>query len=459
MAEGIRKINEYVIQPGRALIVTDSLVNIENIPNGSLFVNPDNGNFRYKQTGEEEYSYFSPENIFKQKTISKNFIVDATLTDVQIQKNTITNECLKDKTINADKIKDSAILSRLIAEKNVLTSHLADKCVTEVKINDNAVSTRTIIDQAVTHAKIADAAVYDAKIKDGGIDASTKLKGKSIITSNFSDGCVTDTVIATSALRWNHFTNECVDAWAIKNKCITGGKIADLTIKTDNIANLTVTSDKLSTWAVTTDKILNEAVTNDKIANGTIESSRIKNNAVTYYKLSPDVQKSIDSAIKLSDYGIATVNGTLNVTGNAKIFGDISANRVYNAVYNDLAEGYVPGEELKPGDIVEMREDGKVYKCSLLSKTVVGVVSDEYAQCFGASEKELKTGEKIPVGLIGKVHVNVDGPIQLGDYVISYFNGNGAASKGKCDTGVVGKALETNKNNGVHKVLCLIFPS
>ena len=124
--------------------------------------------------------------------------------------------------------------------------------------------------------------------------------------------------------------------------------------------------------------------------------------------------------------------------------------------YSDLAEGYIPGEELEPGDVAYLYEDGKVYKdrwrnneCSLC----VGVVSDEYAMCLGATDEELKNGNKVAVALVGKVHVKYPcSSIYLGETVQ-----DGYGTK-------VGRALETIKDHEFWKehdyikVLTLVYP-
>ena len=149
----------------------------------------------------------------------------------------------------------------------------------------------------------------------------------------------------------------------------------------------------------------------------------------------------------------------LYVSGNIYAHGNIEGLRVYNMAYSDLAEGYIPGEELEPGDIVELREDGKVYKAYAngLSAAIVGVVSDEFAACYGATEAEIVNGEKVAVALIGRVHVKVQGPIRLGQEVrVNNIPGVGRAWSSNKFT--IGRALETVRENGEHKVLCLVRP-
>ena len=122
-------------------------------------------------------------------------------------------------------------------------------------------------------------------------------------------------------------------------------------------------------------------------------------------------------------------------------------------------EGYEPGEILIPGEVVEIREDGKVYKASILSESCVGVVSDEYAECFGASEAELVIGKKVAVGLIGKVHVRVIGPVKIGQRLVSIGKGFAGACDNADSKYIIGKALESSNHDAEHKVLCLIYPN
>ena len=59
MTHGIRKVNEYLISNGRALIFTDNIdfssdIDIWNsIANGSIYVNPEEGTLKYKK-----FNYF-----------------------------------------------------------------------------------------------------------------------------------------------------------------------------------------------------------------------------------------------------------------------------------------------------------------------------------------------------------------------------------------------------------------
>ena len=127
----------------------------------------------------------------------------------------------------------------------------------------------------------------------------------------------------------------------------------------------------------------------------------------------------------------------------------------------DIAEGYIPGELLEPGDIVAMHEDGKVYKAKSINDCIVGVVSNEYANCFGASKEELLSGTKVAVGLIGKIHVNVKGPVRLGQRISVSLSDAGVGVANWMNAMNIGQALETKSDcdfDTIHKVLVQVRP-
>jgi hypothetical protein len=126
----------------------------------------------------------------------------------------------------------------------------------------------------------------------------------------------------------------------------------------------------------------------------------------------------------------------------------------------DIAEGYIPGEKLEAGDIVAMHEDGKVYKAVSINDCVVGVVSNEYANCFGASEEEILAGEKVAVGMIGKIHVKVKGPTRLGQRIsIAPFDA-GVGCANWMNNNNIGQVLETVEcaHDKIHTVLVQVRP-
>lgn len=183
-------------------------------------------------------------------------------------------------------------------------------------------------------------------------------------------------------------------------------------------------------------------------------------------KLGDDVIELIGDPVKYDKDNNVTLRKNLSVSGDIVANGTIKATKIYNAVFMDLAEAYVPAPDVTfvPGDIVELREDGFVYKADSVndSKVIVGVISNEYAQCFGATEEELTTNQKVAVGMIGKVHVNVVGPVKIGEYIGACKDGIGVSKDLDLtlqSKHIIGKALESNDSHDPKKVLCLIFPN
>lgn len=179
---------------------------------------------------------------------------------------------------------------------------------------------------------------------------------------------------------------------------------------------------------------------------------------------------------KLSIYSAGSIglvaNGSekfgLDSLGNVTVTGTLRASKVYNAVYNDYAEWYEkdnPDEEILPGDIVEINPDtGKYRLCtSIASNLVIGVCSDTYGHILGGDDLEnMEDNNKkyVPVGLSGRVYVNVEDGVNImpGQLIVSSYNGKAMTKVKSPDGSVIGKALGyVDKINGVRKVLMQIM--
>ena len=157
-------------------------------------------------------------------------------------------------------------------------------------------------------------------------------------------------------------------------------------------------------------------------------------------------------------------NGTTHYvasTGDAHlkslaVSGDISAQRVFDAVYNDYAEFMPRGEQTESGDIIALDTESKTeryIKATNLSDRIAGVHTDEYAMLIGGNKvddgQDFLTENLpyfIPVSLAGRVHTKVIGPVHTGDYIVlSNIPGVGRAI-GSCEAypanKIVGYACE-----------------
>lgn len=115
-------------------------------------------------------------------------------------------------------------------------------------------------------------------------------------------------------------------------------------------------------------------------------------------------------------------------SGNVTITGTLTAEKVYNAYYNDYAEFFPRGGDTMAGDIIALDETAtyeRYVRATDKSKCVVGVESNEFAMIIGGEPAE--RGENpleknlsrfIPVALMGRVHVRFSGKAEAGARVI-----------------------------------------
>ncbi len=418
MALGIKKITESVIEDGRSLVLIGrlagdiiSILDNKAIPAGAVYASP-NGTLRIKN-GENS-----------QVRIDAN-------TTLELQ--SITTPLLKDNAVTTPKILNSAVTSSKIAKDAVRTTHILNKNVTTEKINDAAVTTIKINNHAVVNDKIADAAVT---------------------TRNLFDKCVTNEKMANNSVRTE----------AILDRSVTGSKIAIANVANEHLAVDSVSTEKIRDLNITTAKLNNKCVTLPKVGDDVL--TYIANSIKAYTdneinKLEKKIMDALPKHCVQHDelYNINGQNGSTQIV-NLKCTGDIEGNRVFFMTYQDLAEGYTPGEMLDAGEIVSVHEDGKVYKAKNINECIVGVISEEFANCLGATHEELQQGEKIAVGMIGKIHVKVKGPVKLGQQIAidPAEPGIGIASNNIAYS--IGKALETINCNEdeINDVLVQVRP-
>lgn len=497
MGRGIKKISENVIAEKRSLtLVTyknkeydvsnaDSdvlglenfkdnsagsgyveLVDTEAMPLGMLnAVHGDKG--LYMKINDNEWSRLDARNTLLRETVTEKLIGTAAVTTDKIMYRTITT----------DKIALDAITNREISSESqkidengspydprIATENLQDSVVTTPKINNYAVTNEKIGYEAVTTDKLMSSdngtpAVATKNIQNYAV-TNEKLGNKAVTYDKIADNTITTNQIANTPpvnaneadrrIATANLQDDVITTPKIKDHAVTGAKIAPSSIATGHIQDGAITTSKLADGAVTTNKLANGAVTNEKIAQGAISKD----------KLDAAVFDTVERAV-LHD-------GNMNVTGelgssalnNITVRGDIRANRVYNVIYMDIAEGYIPGEELEAGDIVAMHEDGKVYKATTINDCIVGVVSEEFANCLGASKEELFSYEKIAVGMIGKIHVKVKGPVRLGQRISISASEPGVGVANWMNNNNIGQALETINCDfdEIHTVLVQVRP-
>lgn len=186
--------------------------------------------------------------------------------------------------------------------------------------------------------------------------------------------------------------------------------------------------------------------------------SSMDNSQLGFYRASnakdgtPQIAFYSGSSVKATIYNKYNSN-TINVSGNLAVSGTVNANKVYSAVYNDLAELYMRSntdESVEVGDIIALKEDGNYGKCDTRNcNLVVGVFSDSYGYLLGG-DKDSTLSENlrkyIPVGISGRVKVKcVTDDVIPGDLIVSSeYAGYGMVNNFPMPGTVIGKALTAN---------------
>jgi len=125
------------------------------------------------------------------------------------------------------------------------------------------------------------------------------------------------------------------------------------------------------------------------------------------------------------------------------------ATRIYNAVYNDLAEYFESDDEFNKLNLVYVLNEKGNAICSYkrADNKFIGIASDTAAIIF---KQELKP-KGIVIALSGTVKVKYDGEINIGDEVVSYINGRVIKASEeektiKRDT-IIGKVIKILEND------------
>jgi len=155
----------------------------------------------------------------------------------------------------------------------------------------------------------------------------------------------------------------------------------------------------------------------------------------------------------------------LEVNGNTHVNGDLVANRVIGAVYQDLAEWVPATEEIAPGTVVVLdarRNNHVVASSRAYDTTVAGVVSSNPGIILGK-----EGSDKVTVATTGRVHVRVDAskhPIAIGDLLVTSDKAGTAMYSQPIEIAsvkihrpgtIIGKALEPFES-GTGEILVLL---
>lgn len=479
MADGIKKINEWLLKDGRTLNITRN-IDANKLEGGTQFINYNTGLLQYvglTSTGTKTWKNYDPMVIFLPQSIKTNLIADKNITTDKINDLAVITAKLGNSSVTEPKIATNAVTETKILNSSVTRIKIADGSVNDIKLAENAVTTPKILNGAVTADKIAALTIVNNNIADNTIQnvkfanktiENTKIKDKTLIESLYGDLSVSTRALANSSVIEAKVAINAITTTKVKDRAITGPKIATNVISTEHVNS--IDGVKLIDNSITEPKYKAGSVSTRVLANAAINMDKLNANVADLINRSIRVEKSqtIDNVVQADTAWCkghmvlkqpVSGNANLTVHGNITATGTVTATKCYNPVFADLAEAYIPLEKVKAGDPVALSKFGglKVEKLDSSNKDrFLGFVSDEFATCYGATEEELKSGEKIPVTLIGRININAKGKeANVGDYVY-IVNGEVQFYPGRSTT-AVGRVLEPKCKNQ-EKVLCQLWP-
>jgi hypothetical protein len=152
------------------------------------------------------------------------------------------------------------------------------------------------------------------------------------------------------------------------------------------------------------------------------------------------------------------INGGVSATGNigstALPFNTVFA-KATSAQYADLAENYVADDNYAPGTVVIFGGNNEItVTTEMADERVAGAISTNPAYLMNTSQHGL------PVALRGRVPVNVIGPVEKGDSLVTSSVAGYAVSIGRDRSygqSVFAKSLETNKDIGTKVITAVIL--
>lgn len=174
----------------------------------------------------------------------------------------------------------------------------------------------------------------------------------------------------------------------------------------------------------------------------------VVSNGVTYNVTANVIQNFMSSVansitVNSNNNSTAIVNGGSNAVGNigssSTYFNTVFA-QASTALYADLAECYTADANYEPGTVVMFGGTAEVTLCNQdACARVAGVVSANpaYKMNSGLVSQHVAT-----VALVGRVPVQVVGPVRAGDMMVSAGNGYARAESTPAMGTVVGKAVQ-----------------
>jgi hypothetical protein len=156
---------------------------------------------------------------------------------------------------------------------------------------------------------------------------------------------------------------------------------------------------------------------------------------------------NVANAITLNSNNTVTaiINGGTNGVGNIGAFGQ-GFNTVFakatTAQYADLAEKYTADADYAPGTVVMFGGTAEVTLCTTAAcSKIAGVISSNPAYLMNSG---LDSDYVATVALVGRVPVQVQGPVEAGAMMVSAGNGRARSETNPAMGTVIGKAVQAH---------------
>lgn len=413
MADGVKKINEWIMKDGRVIGITKDITATKFEP-GTFFVNPQEGVLKYNNisaAGAKSWQKFLPSKMFDDNTIIRSLLVDSIINSTKLENNAVTESKILNGAVTNLKLANNSISTEKIQDLHVTTEKINELAITEYKLRNDAVTESKIKDLAVTSSKISPLNVLNTHIADSTITVN-KLYDKTITHDKIADNNITERLLAKDsvtekkikelAIKSKHIDYNQVKTIHLSDRVVTGNKIATHSLKDEHMMESSINANKIIDTSIITNKLADRCVTNAKIADRSIDRDKLESN----------LKSLIDESIRVEGTNqTATVRGNLKVNGNIDATGNITGVRVYNPVFADIAEAYIPTMNVEVGDAVCLLPCGNLLVEPLNkfnAHLFLGFVSDQYASCYGGSAEELKSGDKVAIALKGRIPVTMD---------------------------------------------------
>jgi len=241
---------------------------------------------------------------------------------------------------------------------------------------------------------------------------------------------------------------------------ITSGNL--ITVGTVTAGNISTTGNVTANYYIGNGSQLTGVVA---VGIGTLASLSVTGN-ITTGNIINNGSESVTGNITSGNLSVGTgtitvgniVNGSANTTGNigssTKYFNTVFA-KATSAQYADLAENYAADRDYAAGTVVIFGGEQEItISTEVADERVAGAISTQPAHLMNAEQAGL------PVALRGRVPVQVVGPVNKGDSLVTSSVAGHAQSVGRSrlyGQAVFAKALETNLEDGEKTIIAVIL--